>query len=184
VPILFFIGGFHFDHLYKWHVTLIVIYCMITKLINKWMFTFCKYNCYSLTLCLPYAKLTSYSTGYVQISNDTKLNMIDGAYQDFRGPYPRHPPTIYRTWAWSSPTWQCTTSTTSIVSQPGTTAGDVEWPHEEVDWEQRASWSWTPATSTSREGFFVFELSGNPPASLCRCDWPLRGRQLASYHGV
>jgi hypothetical protein len=27
----------------------------------------------------------------VQISNDVKLNMTDGAYKDFRGPYPRHP---------------------------------------------------------------------------------------------
>jgi hypothetical protein len=56
---------------------------MITKLMNKWMFTFCKYNCHSFILCLPYAKLTSYSTRHVQISNDTKLNMIDGAYKDF-----------------------------------------------------------------------------------------------------
>jgi hypothetical protein len=45
---------------------------------NKWMFTFCKYNCHSFTLCLPYAKLTSYSTGCMQISNDAKLNMTDG----------------------------------------------------------------------------------------------------------
>jgi hypothetical protein len=36
--------------------------CMITKLMNKWMFTFCKCNCHSFTLCLHYAKLTSYST--------------------------------------------------------------------------------------------------------------------------
>jgi hypothetical protein len=47
VPILFLIGGFHFDHLYKWHVTVDVILCMITKFMNKWMFTFCKYNCFS-----------------------------------------------------------------------------------------------------------------------------------------
>jgi hypothetical protein len=44
--------------------------------------TFCKCNCHSFTLCLPYAKLTSYSTEYMQISNDAKLIMADGAYQD------------------------------------------------------------------------------------------------------
>jgi hypothetical protein len=59
VPILFLIGGFHLDHLYKWHVTPDVTLCMVTPFMNKWMFTFCKYNCHSFTLCLPYAKLTS-----------------------------------------------------------------------------------------------------------------------------
>jgi hypothetical protein len=39
-------------------------------------------------LCLHYVMLTSYSTGHVQISNDAKLNMSDGAYKDFRGPNP------------------------------------------------------------------------------------------------
>jgi hypothetical protein len=57
--------------------------CMITKLMNKWMFTFCKCNCHSFALCLPYAKLSSYSTGHVQISNDAKLNMADGAHKNF-----------------------------------------------------------------------------------------------------
>jgi hypothetical protein len=46
VPILFLEGGFHFDHLYKGHVTLDVTPCMITKFMNKWMFTFCKYKCF------------------------------------------------------------------------------------------------------------------------------------------
>jgi hypothetical protein len=46
VPILFLIGGFHFDHLYKWHVTVDVTLCMITKFMNKWIFTFCIYNCF------------------------------------------------------------------------------------------------------------------------------------------
>jgi hypothetical protein len=55
MPILFLIGGFHLDHLCKWHVTL----CMITPFMNKWVFTFCKYDCHSFALCLPYAKLTS-----------------------------------------------------------------------------------------------------------------------------
>jgi hypothetical protein len=40
--ILFLIGGFHFDHLYKWHVTPDITLCMITKFMNKWMFTLCK----------------------------------------------------------------------------------------------------------------------------------------------
>jgi hypothetical protein len=35
--------------------------------------------------------LSSYSTGHMQISNDAKQNMADGAYKDFQGPYPRHP---------------------------------------------------------------------------------------------
>jgi hypothetical protein len=34
-------------------------------------------------LCLPYAKLSSYSIGHVQISNDAKLNLTDGAHKDF-----------------------------------------------------------------------------------------------------
>jgi hypothetical protein len=38
-----------------------------------------KCNCHSFTLCLPYAKLTSYSTGLMQVSNDGKLIMADGA---------------------------------------------------------------------------------------------------------
>jgi hypothetical protein len=42
VPILFLKGGFHFNHLYKCHVTLDVTFCIITKLMNKWMFIFCK----------------------------------------------------------------------------------------------------------------------------------------------
>jgi hypothetical protein len=40
VPILFLIGRFHQDHLYKWHVTPGVTLCMITPSLNKWMFTF------------------------------------------------------------------------------------------------------------------------------------------------
>jgi hypothetical protein len=56
---------------------------MITKLMNKWMFTFYKCNCDSFTLCLPYAKLTSDSTGHMQISNDAMFNMADGEYQNF-----------------------------------------------------------------------------------------------------
>jgi hypothetical protein len=47
------------------------------------MFTFCKYNCHSFALCLPYANLSSYSIRHVQISNDAKLNMTDGAHKDF-----------------------------------------------------------------------------------------------------
>jgi hypothetical protein len=40
VPILFLIGGFHLDHLYKCHVTPDVTLFMITPFLNKWMFTF------------------------------------------------------------------------------------------------------------------------------------------------
>jgi hypothetical protein len=45
MPTLFLIGGFHLDHLYKLHITHNVTLCLITKLMNKWMFTFGKYNC-------------------------------------------------------------------------------------------------------------------------------------------
>jgi hypothetical protein len=48
----------------------------------------------------------------MQISNDAKLNMADGAYKDFQGLYPRRPRGMHRTWAWPSPTWGCPTSTT------------------------------------------------------------------------
>jgi hypothetical protein len=41
--------------------------------------TFDKCNCYSVALSLPYAKLASYSTGLMQVSNDPKLIMADGA---------------------------------------------------------------------------------------------------------
>jgi hypothetical protein len=34
-------------------------------------------------LCLSNAKLSSYSTGRMQISNNAKLNMADGAHKDF-----------------------------------------------------------------------------------------------------
>jgi hypothetical protein len=56
---------------------------MITKLMNKWMFTFCKYNCHFVAFCLPCAKLSSYSAGHVQISNGVKLNVADGVHKDF-----------------------------------------------------------------------------------------------------
>jgi hypothetical protein len=59
MPILFLIGGVHLDHLYKWHVTPDVTLCTTTSFMNKWMFTFCKYNCHSFALYLLYAKLTS-----------------------------------------------------------------------------------------------------------------------------
>jgi hypothetical protein len=49
---------------------------------NKWMFTHVN-TVVSLAIMLPYARLSSYSTGHMQISNDAKLNIIDGAYKDF-----------------------------------------------------------------------------------------------------
>jgi hypothetical protein len=51
MPILFLIGMFHLDHLYKRHITLDVALCMITSFMNKWMFTVCKYN-FTLTHCV------------------------------------------------------------------------------------------------------------------------------------
>jgi hypothetical protein len=47
------------------------------------MFTFCKCNCHSVTLCLPYSKLSLYSTGHLQISNGVNLNVADGVHKDF-----------------------------------------------------------------------------------------------------
>jgi hypothetical protein len=64
---------------------------MITKFMNKRVFTISKCNCHSFTLYLHYAKLRSYSTRLMQIPNDAKLNMTDGAYKDVRGAEPRHP---------------------------------------------------------------------------------------------
>jgi hypothetical protein len=43
--------------------------------------TFCKCNCHSFILYLPYAYLTSYSTRLLQVSNDAKLFMADVAYE-------------------------------------------------------------------------------------------------------
>jgi hypothetical protein len=43
------------------------------------------------SLCLLYARLSSYSTGHMQISNDAKINMVDGAYKDIQGAEPRQP---------------------------------------------------------------------------------------------
>jgi hypothetical protein len=37
---------------------------------------------------------------------------------------------------------------------------------------------------TTKKGILVLRLSSNSPASLCRCDRPLRGRQLAPHHRV
>jgi hypothetical protein len=41
----------------------------------------CKCNCLSFILYLPYVWLISYSTGVLQLSNDSKLVMTDGAYE-------------------------------------------------------------------------------------------------------
>jgi hypothetical protein len=46
VPILVLIGGFHFDHLYKGHLTTDVTLCMLIKFMNKLMFSFYKYKCF------------------------------------------------------------------------------------------------------------------------------------------
>jgi hypothetical protein len=78
MPILFFIGRFHFDLLYKWHVTIDVALvdvalCMITKFMNKWLFTFCKYN-YFLFHCVNLMRGFHHILLDMQISNDAKLN--------------------------------------------------------------------------------------------------------------
>jgi hypothetical protein len=54
---------------------------MIAMFMNKWMFTFVD-TVSPFSLLLPYARLSSYSIGHIQISNDAKLNMADGAYKD------------------------------------------------------------------------------------------------------
>jgi hypothetical protein len=120
----------------------------------------------------------------MQISNDAKLNMADGAYNDFQGLYPQYPRGIHRTWAWPSPTWRCPTSTTSTTYQPGATSGHVEWPDEEASDERWASWGRAPTTPTPREGFFILGFSGNSPTGLWWCDRPLGGRQVALHYRV
>jgi hypothetical protein len=124
------------------------------------MFTFCKYNCHSFALCLPYVNLTSYSTRHMQISNDAKLNMADGEHKDFRGPNPRHPWGIRRTWVWPSPTWRCPTSTTSPACQPGATTGHIEWLDEEASWsgtEHQQPWH------QERDSSYSDFLATHPP---------------------
>jgi hypothetical protein len=55
---------------------------MVTKLMNKWMFTYCKYKCFPF----HYVYLMQ---GFhhilldMNISNDAKLNMTDGVYTGF-----------------------------------------------------------------------------------------------------
>jgi hypothetical protein len=149
---------------------------------NKRIFTICKCNYDSFALYLHYAKLLSYSTGLMQISNGAKLNMADGVYKDVRGAKPRHPCRLNQTWTWPSATWHCTTTTPA--SQPRTTVGHTEWSHKEVGGECRASWSRTPVASTPGQGFFILRFSDNLSTSLCRWDWPLGGGQLASHHKV
>jgi hypothetical protein len=60
---------------------------MLPKLMNKWMLTYVN-TVVSLFIMLPYVRLSSHSTGHMQISNDAKLNMTDGAYKDFQGAEP------------------------------------------------------------------------------------------------
>jgi hypothetical protein len=52
---------------------------MLPKLMNEWMFNYVNIVV-SLFVMLPYVRLSSHSTEYMQISNDVKLNMRDGAY--------------------------------------------------------------------------------------------------------
>jgi hypothetical protein len=42
----------------------------------------------------------------------------------------------------------------------------------------------TPITPTPREGFIILVFYDNSPTSLCRCDRPLGGGQLAPHHEV
>jgi hypothetical protein len=104
MPIFFLIDGFHFDHLYKGHVTLDVTLCMITKLMNKWMFTFCKYNCFpfycvylmegfhhiQLDIC-KYLMMQSLIWQMVSIrtSDEWSLNIPEGSARCGLGQVPR-----------------------------------------------------------------------------------------------
>jgi hypothetical protein len=104
MPISFLIGMFHFDYLYKWHVTLDVALCMITKFMNKWMFTFCKYNCFSfhcvflvegfhhilLNIC-NYLMMQSsiWQMMHRRTSKDPILNIPEGSVGCGRGQIPR-----------------------------------------------------------------------------------------------
>jgi hypothetical protein len=81
-PILFLVGGFHFDHLYKGHVTPNVTPFMITKFVHKWMFTFCEYKCFPFH-CVYLMQGFHHILLDMQISNDVNLNMADGVYKDF-----------------------------------------------------------------------------------------------------
>jgi hypothetical protein len=91
VPILFLIGGFHFGNLYKWHVTPDVTLCMITKFMNKWRFTFCKYNCF------PFHYVYLMQGFYHILLDICKYLMIQSSIWQMvcirtsEDPHPRHP---------------------------------------------------------------------------------------------
>jgi hypothetical protein len=172
VPILFLIGGFHFDHLYKWHVTL----CTITPFMNKWTFTFCKYDCHSFTLCLPYTKLTSYLLDickYLMMQSsiwqmvrtrtfeDSILDVPEGSIGRGHGQVPRGgappPPHVSLELATQNELMR------RLVENNERHGAERQQPrHQERD--------------SSYSDFC------NSPACLCRCDRPHRGGQLAPHH--
>jgi hypothetical protein len=137
---------------------------------NKWRFTFCKYNCF------PFHYVYLMQGFYHILLDICKYLMIQSSIWQMvcirtsEDPHPRHPWGIHRMWAWSSPTWWHPTSTTSPARQPGATTGHSKWLDEEASGEQRES--------------FIFIFSSSSLASLCWCDWPLGCGQLAPHHGV
>jgi hypothetical protein len=104
LPILFLIGGFHLDHLYKWHVTPDVTLCMITLFLNKWIFTLvntiitlshCVYLMQSLhhnllDIC-KYLMMQSsiWQMVHTRTSEDSILNIPEGSVGRGRGQVPR-----------------------------------------------------------------------------------------------
>jgi hypothetical protein len=103
VPILFLIGRFHLDHLYKWHVTPDATLCMITPFLNKWMFTIvnmivtlshCVYLMQSLhhnllDVC-KYLMMQSsiWQMVHTKTSEDAILNILEGSVGLGRGQVP------------------------------------------------------------------------------------------------
>jgi hypothetical protein len=104
VPILFLIGGFHLDHLYKWHVTLVITLCMITPFLNKWMFTFVNTivtlsHCVYLTQSLHHNLLdvckylmmqsSIWQMVHTRTSEDAILDILEGSVGRGPGQVPR-----------------------------------------------------------------------------------------------
>jgi hypothetical protein len=132
--------------------------------------TFGKCNCHSFTLCLPYAKLASYSTGLMQVSNDTKLIMADGA-NTFRQGCVWWCLRVLNPSSWGIPSTCTSTLSTIASSEPRATTSTVECHHGKVSSNQWAPGRTIVASSTISRVLLLW-LLGNTTSGLLR--WQIR----------